>query len=196
MRDTPSTDYIGSYRLLVEDLSRLCSFIHPSDDNLPAYSHRVYELFLRACTEFESVCKDLLRAQGFKKRGNWTVREYYRLNASLKLSEREVGLLFWHPETKYMAPFAEWARGPSLGWYRDYNLVKHNRSAQFKRASFQNALLATAGLFAVLAARFDYYFAEGEGGGGHQIIFHSGPPPLIEFYVHGSPFSWRKPKGA
>jgi hypothetical protein len=192
MRDWPNTDYLGSYRLLVEDLSRLCSFIHPCDENLSVYSHRVYELLLRACTEFESLAKDLLRADGFKKRGNWTVRDYHRLNASLQLSDREVGLLFWQPEPKYIAPFAEWAGGSSLKWYRDYNLVKHNRSAQFRRASFHNALSATAGLYAVMAARFSYLFSEWDGA---AVRHYPGPAPKVEFATSGSPFSWRKPFG-
>ena len=42
---------IRAFDLLVEDLRKIFSFIEPTDSNKTAYSHRNYELLLRACTE-------------------------------------------------------------------------------------------------------------------------------------------------
>jgi hypothetical protein len=43
-----------AYMLLEKDLLRLFEYVEPTDNNIQTYSHRTYELFLRAATEFET----------------------------------------------------------------------------------------------------------------------------------------------
>ena len=68
----PTQDYLGDERfacqaeleslittahLIVCDLYEVFDYVEPHDDNMDIYSHRIYELFLRTATEFESNCK-------------------------------------------------------------------------------------------------------------------------------------------
>ena len=49
----------------MRDLNEIFDFVEPSNDNTSVYSHRIYELLLRAATEFESNCKGILKANGY-----------------------------------------------------------------------------------------------------------------------------------
>lgn len=46
-------EIIRAYYILEKDLINLFEFIDPSDANLATYSHKTYELLLRASTEFD-----------------------------------------------------------------------------------------------------------------------------------------------
>lgn len=134
---------------MVKDFQSLLEFIHPIDDNLKAFSHRTYELFLRTSTEFENVCKYKLLNESYpKKVEEMAIGDYKTLNSKLKLDEAEIGLLFWDSSsgTKYIKPFGDWAMGDPLKWYASYNKVKHNRSTEFKKANFENLIYALSGL--------------------------------------------------
>lgn len=77
---------IRAYNTIERDLVRLFEYVEPADANLATYSHRVYELLLRACTEFEANCKGILNANAYAKSGNWNIADYYRINSSSRLS--------------------------------------------------------------------------------------------------------------
>lgn len=49
-----------SYKILENDLKKVFEYIEPCDDNLSTYSHRLYELLLRACTELKLIVKEYL----------------------------------------------------------------------------------------------------------------------------------------
>lgn len=59
--------YGYAFRLLAADFLRVCEFVEPIDANLYVYSHRLYELLLRVCTEFESICKEVLVSERYAK---------------------------------------------------------------------------------------------------------------------------------
>ena len=91
--------YIGAFKMLSDDFRRLAEYVEPADLNLSTYSHRLYELLLRVCTEFESACKELLVAGGSsKKPSEMNIMDYRTLEASLQLEAREVGILIWQPK--------------------------------------------------------------------------------------------------
>ena len=52
---------IMSARLIIDDFEHLFEYIEPHSSNLNVFSHRIYELLLRTCTEVESCCKGILR---------------------------------------------------------------------------------------------------------------------------------------
>jgi hypothetical protein len=145
-----------AYKLIEKDLLRLFEYIEPRDDNIAVYSHRTYELLLRASTEFETNCKRILEVNGYSKRGDLNIREdYSRINRSSRLAEYSVSLVEWYPEPIVLKPFNEWSRGyRPLTWYRSYNDVKHDRNSNFRRASLDNVLNAIAGLYVVLFSQF------------------------------------------
>ncbi|MGI8786015.1 MAG: hypothetical protein ACR2L2_20470 [Acidobacteriota bacterium] len=145
--------YLSAFRILSDDFRRLREYVEPADQNLGTYSHRLYELLLRACAEFESACKELLVSGGAtKKPGEMSITDYKTLESSLHLEALEVGILFWQPKPSYVKPFDGWSTAkPPLSWYTDYNEVKHNRNTEFARANLNNVRHAIAGQFALLA---------------------------------------------
>ena len=145
--------YLSSLEILSGDFRRLTEFVEPVDANLSTYSYRLYELLLRACTDFESVCKEKLVADEYAKQpSDMNINDYKTLETSLKLEQVEVGILIWRPSVVYIRPFISWSTSsPPLSWYRDYNQVKHNRNSRFSLANLANVRLAIAGLFALLA---------------------------------------------
>lgn len=146
-----------SYKILENDLKKLFEYVDPSNNNLSTYSHRTYELLLRAATEFETNCKRILEKNGYNRSGSLNITDYYKINQATRLAEYEVYIEIWRPGRKLIKPFDEWNNSHSLTWYQDYNQVKHNRHVEFERASLENLLLAIAGVYCILFAQFGAY---------------------------------------
>lgn len=145
-------DYLGAVRLLVADLEAVFEYIEPSDQNLSTYSHRLYSLLLRACTEFESLAKEMAISLHGDAREFRSMTQYRSLDREFKLSLLAVDVLPWRPAPRRVVPFQGWRDAePKLGWYQSYNAVKHNRSEDFASASLGNTVEAVAGVFAVVA---------------------------------------------
>lgn len=146
--------YQGAFDVLDGDLHRLCEYIEPVDDNLSAYSHRTFELLLRSCTEWESMCKDLIVASGVTKDpSTMNVNDYAQLENMFSFSAAEVGLMFWRPAPVWLRPYRDWTTAkPPLAWYAGYNSVKHNRNMKFNQATFDNVRHSMAALFLIHAA--------------------------------------------
>jgi hypothetical protein len=174
--------YVSSFSLLVQDLLRLTQYVQPADANLDVYSHRIYELLLRACTEWESLCKEVLQIWDPWTIGVRTnVTHYQSLIQRLGLEASEVGLRFWSPAAKYVHPFMGCTiQKPTPVWYAAYNQVKHNRNAEFPQATVANLCLAMAGLYATMQGC--YWIRETE------TIPYRGPG-LVEVAGRGWPFS-------
>lgn len=145
---------IRSFNLLEKDLIRLFDYIEPSDQNNTVFSHRLYELFLRASTEFETNCKSILMDNNYRSSGNLNILDYYKINQSSRLSEYEVNVSIWNEANKKVKPFEQWRSTHTLPWYRDYNNVKHNRSEFFELANLENVILAVSGVFIILFSQF------------------------------------------
>lgn len=147
-----TSPYLASYRLLVRDYEKLLEYIEPTSDNNETYSHRIYELLLRVCTECESVWRDMVVGMHWnaKKRAEMNGSDYRKLDENLFFSRFVVDLFFWRPEMLTVTPFLPWATEESLPFYADYNNVKHNRNRAFKVANFRNLSVALAALFLTL----------------------------------------------
>ena len=146
--------YHSAFRLLARDLQRVLEYVEPTDVNGPTYSHRIYELQLRVCTETESLWRDMVLASSWNKKKAAILNgsDYRRLEADWNSSRFTVSLLFWKPKPRLVVPFVAWKRkGAPLPWYRDYNTVKHNRNSEFPRANLASLTDAFAGLFLMLA---------------------------------------------
>ncbi len=161
-----------AYQLIEKDLLHLFEYIDPCDDNLNTYSHRTYELFLRTATEFETNCKRILEANGYKKSGNLTIQDYYKIHQASQLGHYKISLLLWPAAPKTFEPFKEWVEqveNPySLAWYKAYNEVKHDRYKNFKKASLENVLTAISGLKAILFSQFFIFTTIGSDSGMHS----------------------------
>ncbi len=63
---------IRGYHAIESDLRRLFEYVEPDDRNLSTFSTRIYEILLRAATEFEANCKAILSANNYSGPGHWT----------------------------------------------------------------------------------------------------------------------------
>jgi len=145
-----------AFKLLEFDLKKIFEFIEPNDNNLKTYSHRLYEILLRAATEFETNAKEILTANGYTRSGNLEMQDYRKLNKPCKMSEYEVILDTWSPLPKRIKPFEEWRHSHTINWYQAYNNVKHNRSTMFNEASLENVITAISGVLVILYAQIDH----------------------------------------
>lgn len=157
---------IRAYDLIVVDFKKICEYVDPSDENYAVYSHRLYEVFIRTCTEMESNMKAILNANGYIKKNKkgeiinkewWNIDDYKKLEPILKLSDYKVLVNFWNGgRGETCIPFKNLKDGKSgkLVWYQEYNEVKHNREEKFNLASLENLLESLCGLFIILFSQY------------------------------------------
>lgn len=134
-------------QLIIDDFERLFEFVEPHTSNENVFSHRIYELLLRTCTEVESCCKGILLANGYAANN---MDDYKKIEQSSLLSGYEVYYSNWLPDKYITRPFAAWATRGSLPWYKAYNDVKHNRWQKFLSANLKNLLDAICGLLCII----------------------------------------------
>jgi hypothetical protein len=167
-----------AFQLLLRDLHRLLEFVEPVDANEKTYSHRIFELLLRTCTEYESLCKHLLQVAGYESPErnfeHWNGRDFQALAVNRPLTKHQVRVRFWRP-IKNVEPFQAWKNDEALPWYQNYNKVKHNRHEDFKKATLETLVDALAGLFEMLALgdpypSFEDFNVVGHGKHGHFYI--------------------------
>ena len=144
--------------LIEQDLKRIFDYISPNTINNSAFSHRIYELLLRTCTEFENNARAILQSNGYSMKSNLKInRDYFKINQALKLDGYEVRLNIWDSSPLSIAPFSAWntTTYQPLQWYQNYNSVKHNRSANFHLANLETLIQAISGLFIILYSQFE-----------------------------------------
>ena len=147
--------YIHAFELIQKDLLELFDYVEPADRNRDCHSLRIVELLLRTCVEVEANCKAILRENAYgRKKNNWTMEDYKKLNRTHRLSSYQVKFPVWHGAQNVCTPFLAWSSGKGSDWYNAYNQTKHDRHAQFEQANFGNLLDAVAGLVALIASQF------------------------------------------
>jgi hypothetical protein len=151
-------NYQRAYELLGNDLMKIFAFVEPSEANKNCYGHEIYQLLLRVCTEFESVCKLAKTRLGHTGTSDkWRIKNFAELNESniwrgvlseykFKFSELD-SISVIQPLQPFSNPNLD-LKSPSF--YRAYNKAKHDRKTNFAEASLWNLLNAYAALTAVL----------------------------------------------
>jgi len=157
-----ANELFRALQLLELDLKKVFEYVEPCNKNLETYSQRLYELLLRACTEFEASAKAILCANSYQKSPDaFTIKDYRLINKATKISEYKVSLLSWSPEPKELQPFKAWKITHKLDWYSAYNSVKHNRFAEFNKASLNNVINAIAGVYIIIYSQINYLTISG-----------------------------------
>lgn len=146
--------HLASYEILKRDLRRLFEFIEPVVANEDAFSHRTFELLLRACTEVESNFKEVAAANNHHDFHN--MKRYSDLEDPMKLSSYEVRCVA--ADFAAFSPFASFTHAVreqrSPKWYRAYNHVKHHRADKFAEATLECVVHALGGLHVLLLAQY------------------------------------------
>lgn len=147
---------LHAYYLLEKDFKEILDYIEPHDANEKTFSHKIYSLLLRTCTEFETNCKGILLANDYTLGKIPNIQnDYYKINTASKLSDYEIKINIWQ-WGKIIKPFDDWSNKSyqPLSWYQAYNNVKHNRSIHFSDANLENLLNALAWLYILLCSQF------------------------------------------
>ena len=147
--------YVRTFLLLQKDIIELFDYIEPSDTNLKCYSHRIHELLMRACVEFEANCRAILSENNYPKSiKDLNMDDYKKLDKTHMLSSYEVQIPNWDGTQDKRRPFSSWATGISPKWWVAYNGTKHNIHAEFQEANLENLMEAICGLVVILTAQF------------------------------------------
>lgn len=147
---------IISAHLILKDLYELFNYVEPCDKNKIVYSHRIYELFLRVCTEVESNMKGILKANGYSSTTSFKMNnDYFKLKNACHLDEYKIKFERWKENVDF-TPFSQWNNTSysSLTWYKDYNDVKHDRYKEFEKANLENLMNSIAALLCLLHAQY------------------------------------------
>lgn len=146
----------GQFRVLIDLLERIFLIAYPSPDNLSTYGYEIRNLLILSCTECETQWRSILRANGYRS-GNYTTRDYVRLEAPMRLHEYSVAFKRY-PWLASITPFGNWnAQGrptQDLSWYHAYNATKHDRQGSSQMATLGNAMMAVAACWVMLIAQF------------------------------------------
>ena len=154
-----SSDLIAStlnqVRSLVGMLDTIFQAVHPAQANMTCYGSSIRNLLILACTECEAQWRGILGSNGLAPERPST-RDYVKLASAMRLSDYSIKLQHY-PWLDEVAPFQTWeadAPTKSIAWYDDYNAAKHDREAEFDRASLGSAIHAVAAVWVMIAAQF------------------------------------------
>lgn len=150
---------VRAYLSIEKTLQDIFDYIEPADRNKDVFSHELYALLLRACTEVEANFKSILVANGVSGSDHFNMGNYKKIEESSKLSKYEVTFPFWRKldgsmSSLEMIPFESFQLGNSPEWYVSYNNVKHNRDSKFENASLENCMNAVAAILVLLYSQF------------------------------------------
>jgi hypothetical protein len=119
---------------------------------------------MRTCVEVEANFKAILEenTSTAPPKRSLNMTDYRKVDATHHLSSYEVMLPIWNGTPPILKPFEPWksARGLpnpgglSLPWYQAYNASKHDRQDEFKKANFENLVMAVAGLLVLVSSQF------------------------------------------
>lgn len=158
----------GQLHAFIEALDQICRVVHPAGDNLNTYGHEIRNLLILACTDVELHWRNILIANGYKRKSGdtrFTTKNYVLLLKPMKLDQYVVNLNYY-PWMQEIAPFACWSQdqeSKSLHWYAAYNQVKHDREGQFKEATLRRAICAVTACFVMICAQYGLDFiAQGD----------------------------------
>jgi hypothetical protein len=146
----------GQLTTLTRQLDRICQTVHPSKENFNAFGHDIRNLLILACTEVENHWRGVLIANGATKE-RYDTRDYVALQEAMRLGEYAVAF----PNYPWLEPHRPYNGWGSTGrptqelvWYDAYNAVKHNREAEFARATLRYAFEAISACVVMMAAQF------------------------------------------
>lgn len=154
---------VRSVRNILSRLENVFSIVEPTPANAGVFGHELRHLLILACTEVESSCKAVLRANTYTSPGRWSTNDYVKVVDPLRLRDWEVALTHCPGYPPFM-PFLDWdpARPTeSLAWYKSYNNVKHDRETTFSQATFEHAIAAAAAAYVLVIAQFGKFGLRG-----------------------------------
>jgi hypothetical protein len=155
----------GQLTALTRQLSRICQTVHPTAQTFGTFGHDIRNLLILACTEVEAHWRGVLvKNQLIKK--SYTTNDYSVLTRVMKLDEYAVAFPQF-PWLSDLKPFDGWGStgkpSQELKWYSAYNAAKHNREAEFERATLGHVFAAISACAVMMVAQYgDWKYSVGQ----------------------------------
>lgn len=150
---------LNQLELLLDDLYEVFKVLAPYRENLSCFGNKIRNIIILACTEIDSMMKNILEKSKVKPQLSfYTTKDYIKLNIPLHLNEYTLSFSRFE-ELGDFKPFLKWdSKNPtgSLSWYCDYNKVKHDRESNFSKANLENAMDSIMALAILMASQFGY----------------------------------------
>jgi hypothetical protein len=167
--DNKLTFAVSNFEELESKLIECLSFIPFIENNKEVISPKFIPIILEACSLIDSIFKTFEGQQGKKH----NLKSYTKL-IEPQLCLEEATTIFLNTPLRFLRPFATWTTAvPS--WWTAYNNLKHDRLDNYNAATYENAILAAAGLHQVLSRNVEFVPALLSAG-----WFNSSSPDLSE----------------
>lgn len=178
---------------LTRQLDRICQTVQPVPSNLSTFGHDIRNLLILACTEVEAHWRGVLTANGMRK-DRYNTQDYVVLQRAMKLDEYSVAFPNY-PWLEDISPFRGWGSSgrptQELEWYAAYNAVKHNREAEFEKATLLHVFEALSACVVMMAAQFGLSSGLGQRSelqASYKFsMLPNWPPSEIYIYPYGEP---------
>lgn len=174
---------LTQYELILDDLANLFKYVEPSQNNYQTYGHSIRNLIILACTEVENLFQSFLKGHNYHKKRNCTMKDYKEANKYLRL---HLAYAFFprYTKLKLIRPFESWSsENASLPWYKAYNDIKHDREANYKSATLENAILCVSAVGIILAMMYGQNNSYWNEKAGKFIIVENEPFSISEYYI-------------
>ena len=146
-----------SIRVLINKLDEIFFFVEPNNFTKETFGHKIRELLILTCTEIENFWNAFLVQGNMETKANgFSTKDYVKLKEKLFLADFEFNLISY-PELGVIIPFADWNLSnpsKSLFWYDAYNKTKHDRTANFSKATLWNTINAVVACLILYCVRF------------------------------------------
>jgi len=147
---------INQLSILIDLLKDIFDSIHPDEQNLNVYGHKIRNLMILACTEVEAQLKGIYCENSENGKDNLSTKQYFKLKAPLKLDNYSIKLCYY-PWLNEFSPFLDWIGdfpSQSLPWYDNYNAIKHDRENSIARGTLKSAIEAVCAVAILLVAQY------------------------------------------
>ena len=174
-------------RLLVSDLLKCFEYVEPHASNINTFSHRFFELLLRASTEYESISQRVMDDLNMTRKKKSDMKDYSKLNEHFELSRCDAQFTRWNPGVLVVKPFAGWKEGEGPFWYKEYNSVKHSRLDRFEKANLINTLSSISACLILMVQAFGPHFM-------NSPKSVTGVDKIENLWIGDMPFIIRRPR--
>lgn len=148
--------YWSVYKRIEQEVIKLSYSIHFDDSQINVYSNQILDLIIRISTNIESLYEDIYRDELGKTESEIGLM-ITKLDETFSLENKIIYIanenFHFRKKLKKVKPF-KYKKKSKDDFYSTYNALKHNRSANIKKANIYT-LLRSLAAFYVLCVIFD-----------------------------------------
>lgn len=147
----PARTVVSSFNAVERMLAEVLAVVPYCDEHEEVWSPRLATVLLEACSQLDSLWQQqAVVERQVSKSEQLSITSHFddfAADVARKL------ILFFGDPIETICPYEAWAQPNSyqpLEWWQAYNMVKHNRLENRRRATLRLSLEAVAGLFAAI----------------------------------------------